>query len=164
MKICTKCGHSKDVDQFHRHPQTKDGRHPTCKVCICRAKAEHYAANRAKKSAKARASYRRNRSKRLETKRRYRTKNRQMLIMKDSLRHAAHPEKRRASAAARYAIKQGVLVKGTCESCGTGECVEGHHEDYANPLDVNWLCRSCHLLLHGERKRATAPDIEEKQG
>ncbi len=26
--------------------------------------------------------------------------------------------------------------------------VDAHHEDYAKPLVVKWLCRSCHVSLH----------------
>ena len=34
-----------------------------------------------------------------------------------------------------------------CEVCGATKTV-AHHDDYAKPLDVRWLCRSHHALLH----------------
>ena len=47
------------------------------------------------------------------------------------------------------AIKNGVLIKpSVCENCGKECSPEGHHEDYSMPLEVVWLCKSCHLELH----------------
>ena len=38
-------------------------------------------------------------------------------------------------------------------TCCRKECVpEGHHEDYTKPLEVIWLCRSCHCRLHRAEK------------
>lgn len=43
-----------------------------------------------------------------------------------------------------YAIKRGVFSKGVCEVCGTNK-VDAHHDDYARPLDVRWLCHEHHM-------------------
>lgn len=32
-KVCPKCGESKALSDFYPHPQTRDGRHPSCKKC-----------------------------------------------------------------------------------------------------------------------------------
>ena len=41
-----------------------------------------------------------------------------------------------------------VLRKKSCEECGE-ECVtHGHHFDYNKPLDVVWMCRTCHVNWH----------------
>lgn len=58
---------------------------------------------------------------------------------------ARNPDKHRAHAAVAYAISKGRLVRPTtCERCGTGCKPEASHDDYAQPLVVEWLCRSCH--------------------
>ena len=49
------------------------------------------------------------------------------------------------------AIKNGKLVPGPCELCGSTRFVDGHHDDYAKPLDVRWLCRSCHKKEHAQQ-------------
>lgn len=48
----------------------------------------------------------------------------------------------------------GVLVAQPCDACGSAKS-EMHHGDYDKPLDVRWLCRSCHLALHKQVSRET---------
>ncbi len=45
------------------------------------------------------------------------------------------------------AIRQGKINRGTeCTFCGATENIEGAHTDYDKPLEVIWLCRSCHRI------------------
>jgi hypothetical protein len=51
------------------------------------------------------------------------------------------------------ALGCGVLIPPeVCSSCGkknkSGRKMDGHHKDYSRPLDVEWLCISCHQKLH----------------
>lgn len=59
--------------------------------------------------------------------------------------------KKRSRALANKSLKRGKLIRKPCEKCGDSKA-EMHHEDYSKPLDVNWLCRKCHLELHEQRK------------
>jgi hypothetical protein len=43
--------------------------------------------------------------------------------------------------------RRGKLVPLPCEVCGSPH-VEKHHDDYAKPLTVRWLCRAHHLVLN----------------
>lgn len=45
------------------------------------------------------------------------------------------------------ALRRGTLVRQACEVCGK-EGTEGHHEDYAEPTQVIWLCRFHHAQRH----------------
>ena len=85
-----------------------------------------------------------NRLKRLDYYRAYDIKrgSRQIQRKKD------HPEKYHAHYLLRLATKYGRIEKQPCEKCGSNKNVDGHHADYFKPLDVNWLCRACHMALH----------------
>jgi len=44
-----------------------------------------------------------------------------------------------------YAVKLGLLTRPLeCELCQGKIKIEGHHDDYTKPLEVRWLCKSCH--------------------
>lgn len=51
-----------------------------------------------------------------------------------------------------YAIKAGLIIPpAACEKCHSqthGRALDGHHLDYSKPLEVIWLCRSCHEKEH----------------
>lgn len=51
-----------------------------------------------------------------------------------------------------------VTPPSACERCGREGYVDGHHHDYSKPLDVEWLCRPCHIAHHhgDERPEASA--------
>lgn len=57
------------------------------------------------------------------------------------------PEKIYARRQAINARKRGDLIKKPCEICGEIKSF-AHHEDYTKPLEVVWLCRKHHDLLH----------------
>lgn len=62
-----------------------------------------------------------------------------------------HPSRYRAHVAVGKAINRGVLVKQPCEVCGTTKGrIDAHHDDYDKPLEVRWLCRKHHNLLHAK--------------
>ena len=49
----------------------------------------------------------------------------------------------------RKAIRRGLLKRpNKCSMCGKESRTHGHHNDYNSPLDVLWLCASCHKKIH----------------
>lgn len=56
--------------------------------------------------------------------------------MKDSARSYAGVYKRR-----------GKLIQEPCAKCGDPKS-QMHHHDYTKPLEVEWLCRRCHMAEH----------------
>lgn len=62
-----------------------------------------------------------------------------------------HPEAYSAKRKVYYAVKTGKLIKPKkCSKCGIEVRLSAHHEDYSKPLEVLWLCSSCHKLEHNK--------------
>lgn len=61
------------------------------------------------------------------------------------------------------AVRDGRAFKpSACQACGATNCrIEGHHIDYTKPLDVKWLCRSCHVAEHRMENERLA-EMQEK--
>jgi hypothetical protein len=62
-----------------------------------------------------------------------------------------YPDRDKARALVRWAIKNGTIVKMPCQICGYARS-EAHHEDYSKPLDVIFLCRKHHAEADKNRK------------
>lgn len=62
-----------------------------------------------------------------------------------------------ARALVRTRVFTGRMERGVCELCGSSHDIHGHHENYDNPFNVNWLCRPCHEALHRDRKFMAEP-------
>lgn len=57
--------------------------------------------------------------------------------------------KDKASHILRYQISKGKIKRpSNCSKCNKECFPHGHHDDYDKPLDVIWLCQSCHRFLH----------------
>ena len=63
-----------------------------------------------------------------------------------------NPEKIKAEAKLRYAVKTGKIKKpNICSGCGLffpSRRLYAHHDDYNKPLEVRWFCPYCHRLIH----------------
>ena len=69
-----------------------------------------------------------------------------------------YPVKRGARMLVNNGLKNGRIVRpDDCSKCGANGPLHAHHDDYAKPLDVRWLCIPCHTKWHrkhGEAKNA----------
>ncbi len=46
LKICTKCKEEKNINEFHKRTQSKDGYHFNCKKCIKEGQKDYYSNNK----------------------------------------------------------------------------------------------------------------------
>lgn len=82
-----------------------------------------------------------------------RGENRQKALDRSAKYRAENDHARRAHRAVAHALKTGRITKGFCE-CGADGMDAHHHRGYDYPLDVQWLCRSCHVNLEPRRGAA----------
>lgn len=130
-KPCFKCGETKPLSDFYKHPKMPDGHVNKCKECNKKDVRD----NRAGKLEYYR-EYDKDRGTRTtaEMTRKYREQN--------PKKYAAHGKVARA-------IRSGRLIPEPCKVCGSVD-VHGHHTDYDKPLDVMWLCAKHHKAWHDE--------------
>lgn len=133
---------------------------------------QEYALSKRGKEASRRASMRRNnsdggkeykrqwakenREKVLQSKRKYYRQNKDVIRIRTKSYREANANKYRSHLAVNNALRDGRLSKpNACEDCGTQDTrILGHHDDYAKPLDVRWLCPACHIAWHRENGEA----------
>lgn len=61
-----------------------------------------------------------------------------------------------------WAKRDGLLIKPErCERCGDRVLIEGHHDDYAKPLEVRWVCQRCHQRIHRHEIPERFPPMNE---
>jgi hypothetical protein len=133
MKRCFKCGGLKSLSEFYRHPKMADGHLGKCKACTKADVKKHYRATLPERHA-------------YEKRRRQRPERKKQQAEQLARHNERHPDRKRARQAVANAIRDKKLTRGPCGDCGTTDGVEGHHEDYSQPLKVDWLCRKCHRI------------------
>lgn len=147
-KRCSKCSEVKPLSFFTRD----NSRNPPCRH-LCKVCESAYETSDERKLQ--RNNY--NKSRRDHPIAREREK-----------RHAVayrtrYPEKEMAKQAVRRAVARGALmVPDSCEICGSkpgynrigGRLLHAHHEDYSRPLEIRWVCISCHAAEHSDRALA----------
>ena len=71
-------------------------------------------------------------------------------------------DKIRAHARAEVALmrRQGKLFDGPCEVCSS-PYTHAHHEDYAKPLEIRWLCGSHHTRYHAKLRAGKVQSLDQ---
>jgi hypothetical protein len=139
-KRCYRCKEIKPVSDFNRDRARFDGLQPGCKAC--QLEANRVWASRHPEVRRA------------ALKRQYQDERMRLNGQRPS--KIADPIKRRAHKAVCRAIKSGFLTRPDhCPECGENKFpIEGHHDDYSQPLAIKWLCAPCHGRLHAARSKA----------
>jgi len=145
MPVCKKCGIDKPTAAFRKSSNVASGIQGKCRIC-----------RSAELRALAMSDPEKERQRQERLRRSARGKARALRGAKIS--RLRHPEKAKARAAVKRALDRGLLVRpDTCKRCGIAppKRYDGrsliqahHHHGYENPLDVEWLCHSCHQREH----------------
>lgn len=131
MKRCGKCFTKKPIEDFHKRKASPDGLAACCKQC---QKDYDNARLKDPKRIKARLDYQKTKGKE-----KHNAACRKW-VANNTVKRAAH-------ILVGNAIRDGKLVKKSCEICGN-EKTNAHHDNYALPLVVRWLCDDHHSEWH----------------
>jgi len=130
MSTCTTCGQTKPVSEFYAdsHCRANGGIQYNCKECTLKARKRYYDQHQDEINARVRAYQRANPG-----------------------RKGWQEKTHRAHGLLNRAVQRGKVKKpDRCQLCGESGRLHGHHwKGYAHPLDVIWLCPSCHHAAHG---------------
>lgn len=135
--VCRVCKKSQPLTEYYENKAYKNGYEKYCKTCRKAYNYKWYDANKEHVREQHREYRSDERVKKLE-------------LAKTKRLQAKYPEKTKARYMVRDALSAGKITKpDNCTSCDATGRLEGHHNDYSKPLDVEWLCVLCHKAKHG---------------
>ena len=147
VKRCTKCEEEKDLDSLVSDKRLKSGKGSMCKRCAVNIQKKRYLDPL---FAKAKCGY----------SKQYAKKNRDRRVELDRAWRLKHPCKKKAQDRINSLIRSGKLVPpAACERCSNADQLQAHHEDYSKPLEVQWLCITCHNTRHKEIRNGLANSV-----
>lgn len=157
-KRCFRCGETKPLSEFYRHPEMKDGHINKCKQCTRddvnenrKKRSGYYAAyDRVRGKSEHRREQQKERAKRTMTTEAY--------TKRDAKSMEKYPERWAARVRLNNAVRDRRIGREPCFICGK-EDVEGHHYDYSRPLSVSWLCTAHHAEIHREYDAAADEEL-----
>lgn len=143
-RTCSKCHQPKDLVEYSAR---RDARVETiCKACYC------------EKDEAQRKRLREQRDERRRLGISEPPKRKRKAKPYDAAARVVTPEMRiklRARNRVKAALDRGILARPVaCVGCRRPGPVDAHHVDYSKPLDVEWLCRTCHRDRHVDMARA----------
>ena len=162
-RTCPHCKQDLPLDQFYRRKDYPEKFVAWCKACL-RWNSQRYL-NSAQGKANT-AEYRKSESRRQALLRynvsdkRIAVSRRYYLSGKQQAKEEAYKEKpeywirKRVRGLAYAALRRGEISRYGCEFFALGDChgrIEMHHDDYAKPLEVRWLCARHHKQLERGR-------------
>lgn len=155
-KKCFKCNTIKPFSEFYKHKGMADGYLNKCKECNKKDVKENRIQNIDYYLEYDRLRF--NLPKRVEARKKYsQTESGKKVLRKAKDKYNKNNIiKRAAHILVGNAVRDGKIKKtSNCESCGKkSTIIHGHHDDYAYPLQVRWLCPQCHSSWHKENGEA----------
>ena len=127
MKVCFKCGVSKELSDFYTHPRMDDGHLGKCKECTKKDAKEYYDSNI--EDIRVRQKKQRNQSRNIKIRKLYRKSHREQRRTSDNKYYMRNKDKFVVHRRKRRALKKGV-----------------RHEDYNDNYIFErdgWICGIC---------------------
>lgn len=140
-KVCSECGQEKPLSEFNKRRSNPDGLQNRCRDCFSRYNKARYCADpqRFKDGV-----------------RKYREENLENVFATRMEMCETNPCEKNAREAVNLAVKLGYIERPDhCFGCGKRDSesrVTAHHHDYTKPLEIIWVCSTCHRQLDANRR------------
>jgi hypothetical protein len=135
-KVCFKCGETKPIEEYYKHPRMADGHLGKCIECTRKDVAEYQRGKGHERICALKKAYAKTEGRKAQ------------MAQFQRKYYQQNPDRWRAKIALQWARRRGLLVPpDSCPACGGGGRLHAHHNDYSKPLEVEWLCEHCHREL-----------------
>lgn len=134
FKYCRICDNIKTYDEFSKNKSNTIGVSAYCSICMSKISKE-YRINNPDSVKKSKQKYNKK-----SYNKKYHAEYRKKWLSKNKKRHEAHK-------IITALLRCGKIITHPCLKCGN-EKVDAHHNDYSKPLEIIWLCRRHHKLIH----------------
>ena len=174
MKTCNHCAVEKPLDDFSRHPLTKDRRAGICRVCDNARRRENSLRNKEREKATQAAAYQRNKEVRKANAREQYWTNHEHCLKRKRAYNKSHRAQQNARQRVRRNIKRAAMTGDTrllqlvylfvkqapvlwCEYCNHPVPVDKRHVDHRTPLirggphsvsNLAVSCAVCNMSKH----------------
>lgn len=142
LRACKVCGVIRPLEEFphSRFFQGKEYKRNLCKTCY-----SDYMSAREVKANRSQTRYLKHKEAIAEYSKKYK---------------GTHTQEDITRRKTNLAIKKGILKRKPCSVCDNIKS-DAHHFDYNRPLEVIWLCRKHHRLLHGAQNSLIETERKE---
>ena len=178
MKVCKKCGESKEFSQYTSNNSTRDRLRTDCRACVSIANRQRYKEKREHILALTKAYKQTEKGKEITKKsiekyrqtphgrvgmERYKSseRRRQQNLEYSKKMYKKYPLQHSCRNILSGAVYRGKIEPQSCQY-PNGKCegrIEAHHFDYNKPLEPTWLCKKHHLIADKVRSVADANRI-----
>lgn len=147
-KRCKRCNLILDISMFYDKVGGKNGKHTICKPCLCEAQKKMYHTEEYRKRHRTWAKKWRSEHHDLVRNAQSRMWNKNRSLILDRWKTSERIQ-RACRSITWEAVRKGILAKPTvCSICKHTRPLHAHHDDYAKPLNVQWVCAQCHSDIH----------------
>ena len=155
MKTCPICHEIKELSDFPKNKQTKDGTNTYCKKCMYQKYGKPWAKKNPDKVKEGRLKWAKLNPEKVrfahnKSQKKFAKNHREIMNQRSKRYYANHPKQ----LVTRKLVMMKKLPMGNkCEVCNATEKLVRHHPDYSKPYLTITLCQTCHFKTHGKLRK-----------
>jgi hypothetical protein len=143
LRNCKECLEQKSINDYYASNKS------SCKTCVAKGVRENRYKNIDYYRSYDRYRYRIDENRKEHCRNAGKNFDKEKKIEAQRVSRKNNPEKYLARQRVKRALEKSKITKDDkCFFCEKDKELQAHHHDYSKPLDVFWLCSTCHGKLH----------------